>query len=1077
MGDITKNSYDEANLHTAVIAQRGRDVIDFEWNEMQDILRVQLARAMANGTQAVSGTDDLNPGTNDDGFLIVGGGSSNEVTVKAGYLFCDGIPLPKTVDSTLTGFVTPGADRIDTVYIALTELEVADPAQIPQLGETTRRRKLSYTVSISVTGDVGVPANTPTEIWEGGIHYFKIARVTRRSGDPLIQAEDVEDLRKRLPPSVIAEITRQQGGHVAALVASTIETPDGTLLDESPSLFIDVDPAGSFAGSRAFGVTFSRDVLARTPVSVIETTMVTGKTAVFLLDSLTAVSSSDFLAFSDVGQVTSPGTKYMPLTDSTIDYFRIGGSGAGSAGETMGGVTPSTSIARQLAARVGVSVGDGVNSFGDFNGSTAIRDAFKWCEAQGTGEIAIFVKPGAYTLASGDIYADGLAVSLIGTGFAEPATITTSAADSIHIDGGSIRMENLQIVRGGANQTLFAITNYPNFGFGYQKSFFRNCIFRGRVFLVSPDDETVFEHCLFDMRRDNITSLSCVRVGVVDQAAGDVETHYRGKTIFRDCRFKNNTRAALEFSRELGMVGHQILGEFVFERCRFDLSGTTAGANTATQNVGVVDFIGGNSLPMSGDFTSIKALRWLDCEVRANCLGDPEWGGAYSPVSTLIKLTGYPHGVSTGDTSPFGQLTDVWEVEIRGGRWTCPATPTTYNPFSVVFCTSTHVVIEDVYIGFDDVTTQGGPEDDVEAFFSGGTFTAARWCAFVFSTGTVTLNARGRPREGMLRMSGVRTSGGDASTSGDVLIGVSGKVDIDGFTIDGPGEAAGGGGANPTQRVKFIGGNNITGSFAGTHRVRGFTLRTPGTVFGSGEAFGIVLIEPNVFGVTFEDMVITGPVSGATLTGIVFAPRSNDDLFENLTFVRCRVHGQGRGIALSTGTVLTGVVFSNIEFVDCVLTENQGVGLDLNPPAADLVMRDLVIRGCKVNQNTGLGVRIRSPNWTAWDNVIVENNRISNNNGALDATQMHVENTAATGAPRFIVTGNRFSEGVTLRGKLKITRRSGAGSALVTNAGFNNVLDPSVYGAQTGHSLTDDDLYRFVDGDGMVLNDGNLETP
>lgn len=1039
---------------------------------MQDILRIMQMRTMVNGVQKVQGADDLNPGSNDDGFKIVGTGAA-DVTVKAGTLLCDGLPIPKAADSTLTGFVVPGADRIDTVYMAITELEVTDPAQIPQLGETTRRRKLSYALAISVTGEAGVPASTPQEIWEGGIRYFKLANIQRYAGVAGIQAADVTDLRKLLPPSIIAEITRQQNGHVAALVGSTLETPDGTLLPESASMFFDVDPADSFAGTRAFAWTWARDAAVRTPASLVETPLVTGKTAAFLLDSLTVILSEGYLSLSDASQVTSPGSKYIPLTDNVVDYLRVGGT-PGATGETIAGLTPTTSVARSLNSRAGVSVGDGVNSFGDFNGADAIRDAWLWSSSQATGPVSIFVKRGSYTLNTGDIISDTDVVIIGVDAGAESVTISVTANDALVINGATLHLENIELVRSGATTTVFSHNSEPNFGFAYQKCVVRNCIIRGRVILTSPEDEVLFERCIFDLRRDAITGVSCVRVDVTGPS-GVGETNYFGRVVFRDCRFSNNTRAVTEFSRSIGLTGHQILGDFTWERCRFDLAGTTATGSLATNNVGVVDFLGGNALPLSGNFTSIRSLRWLDCSVRANCLGDPQNGGAYSAVSTLIKLTGYPNGITNGDASPFTQLTDIWEVEIRGGRWTCPTTPTTFSPFVISLATATHVVIEDTYIGFDGATVQGGPETDVVPFFAGGASTPSRWSAFVFATGSVTLAGLGRPTDGALRMTGVRLSGGDASTVGDVLIGTAGKVDIDGLTISGPGEAAGGGGSNPAHRVKFIAGNNISGDFVGAHRVRGLTLRNPGTVFGVGDAFGVVMIEPNIAGLTIEDAVITGPGGGATLTGIVFAPRANNDRFENISFIRCRVHGHGRGVALSTGVALTGVVFENIEFIDCVITENQGIGIDLNPPAPDVLLRDLVLRGCKVNLNTGIGVRIRSENWTNFENVLIEHNRITNNNGGVAAVQMHIEDTSGAGYPRPIIMGNKFSEGSVSRGILKVTR--GGGAALITPRGFDNPLAPSVYGAQTGHSITDAQQYHFTSGDGMIHNDGALETP
>ena len=1054
MADINKDSFDEDNLHMKVILQRGRVAIDFEFNEMQDILRVMLMRAMINGTQSVSNADDLNPGTNDDGFLIVGSGASS-VTVKAGYLFCDGLPIPKSADSTLSGFTVPGVDRTDTVYLAITETEVVDPAQVPQLGETSRRRKLSYTIGISVTGEAGVPANTPQEIWEGGIRYFKLANIARYAGVASINAGDVTDLRKLLPPSVIAEITRQLNGHVAALVASTIETPDGTLRPESPAMFFDADPADSFAGTRAFAWTWARDAATRTPMSLVESPLVTGKTAMLLVDALTSICGADVLALSDVNQVTSTGTKFVPLTDEEDTFLKVGGSGAGAPGEVMGGVTPEGSIVRSLNARSGVSVGDGSTSFGDFNGSTALRDAFAWCLAQTSNQIVIYVKPGTYVIDADEIMSDGPSVTLIGTGMPGECVLQIVDPTAFYMDGVSVRVENITFTVSGLTVTALTVENYARTGIGddpgLQTTIFRNCVFNGRVTLVSPVLDTLFEDCVFDVRTETVLAVPCIRASVADQGIGPgTLVRYFGKTFFKRCLFKNYQRAVFEIFRATGLTGHQVLGEFVFDSCRFELIGTTAGASLATQNVGVIDFTTADALPLDDDFTSVEAVRWIDCTVRANCLGDIGMGGAYSAVSTLMKLTGYPHGVTTGDASPYTRLTDVWEVEVRGGRWTCPATPTTYNPFSITPPTATNVIVQDVFIGFDDQTVQGGPEDDVEVMFQGGSFTNLNWAAFVFATGSVNFNAPDRPQVPALRMRGVRVTGGDASTSGDVLIGMNGQVDIDGFNVDGPGEAAGGGGSDPQHRVKFMPGNTSPGGFTGYHRVRGMTVRLPGSINGTQ---GVFRLEPGLKRVHFEDCYIEGAVGGATSRGISFNITADNDTFEDIHFTRCRVRGMGIGVQALTALAFTGVVLNDIVFDSCVILENQGIGIDFTLNIAGAVIRDLSIKNCRIQQNTGLGFRIRSPNLDNYENVIIEGNRCSFNNGSTTATQAHIEDTGAgSGTPRFIIMNNKFSEGVLNRGNLKITR--GGAAALITPRGFNNPLAPSVYGAQTAHSIT-----------------------
>jgi hypothetical protein len=207
--DITKNSFREENLHTSVVFQRGRDIHDFELNELQDILRTQQYRALL----AESG--GLNPGSNDDGFLAVGANEINEVTIKAGSLFCDGIPIILHEDLDYTF----GPGQVITIYLTVGEAEAPDPAQVPQVGETTRRRKLVLELNW-IAGTI-LPVNSVEEIWQGGTRHFAIARVDRATGIQTVAPEDVTDLRKRLPAYVINQWMNQYATIISSIDGST----------------------------------------------------------------------------------------------------------------------------------------------------------------------------------------------------------------------------------------------------------------------------------------------------------------------------------------------------------------------------------------------------------------------------------------------------------------------------------------------------------------------------------------------------------------------------------------------------------------------------------------------------------------------------------------------------------------------------------------------------------------------------------------------------------------------------------------------------------------------------------------
>lgn len=203
MGNVTKDSYQESNLHTKVVFQRGKDVVDFELNEFQDILRVQQYRAL------VAESGGLNPGSNDDGYLVVGTGAVNAVTLRAGTLFCDGIPIVLTEDIVYNELATNGGGSpvSNTIYLQVSEQEIPDPAMVPQLGETSKRRKLFVEVA-HVVGTT-LPVDEPPVIWQGGTRYFPLARITRNPGIAAIAPADVSDLRKRLPAFTVKRLVDQ----------------------------------------------------------------------------------------------------------------------------------------------------------------------------------------------------------------------------------------------------------------------------------------------------------------------------------------------------------------------------------------------------------------------------------------------------------------------------------------------------------------------------------------------------------------------------------------------------------------------------------------------------------------------------------------------------------------------------------------------------------------------------------------------------------------------------------------------------------------------------------------------------
>lgn len=193
MADILKSSFSAAANFGKVVFQRRRDVLDFELNELQDNIRYLLLQAsrIASSRSGVA--------TERKGFTISADGSSNQVTLNSGYALAQGIPIKCESDTTLTSFTTnvSGSTKTDAVYVTVQEVEIDDPNQVPQLGDTTRRMQIQWTVSVKKDWDAStnpIPSSTTASVVEGGIFHGIIALITRPNGQAAINPADVRSL-------------------------------------------------------------------------------------------------------------------------------------------------------------------------------------------------------------------------------------------------------------------------------------------------------------------------------------------------------------------------------------------------------------------------------------------------------------------------------------------------------------------------------------------------------------------------------------------------------------------------------------------------------------------------------------------------------------------------------------------------------------------------------------------------------------------------------------------------------------------------------------------------------------------
>ncbi len=841
MADFIKNSYVESSLHTKVIFQRNRDVIDFELNEFQDILRVFLFRSMFAGAQQSSGSDDLNPGSNDDGWKIVGTGASNQVTVTAGTIFCDGVPINKAANATLTGFTTYGGvgSRTDVVYMVVTETEIADPAQMPALGETSLRQKLGVTLAISTTGLAGVPANTSAEIWEGGTHYFPIASITRATGVATIADASITDLRKILAPTIQSQITRQADGAVEALVASIIETPDGGLLPISPSISIDVDPYGDSAGSnRSTFFTFGRDDVPYTPFRItMPASPPTGLLGMVELGHASwAFGSTTSLKFIDANVITGAMQNYVAFSSSTSTNgdkgLRILESGLVDL--TRAGV--DYSILQAINGRFTATIGNGTTSFGDYNGANAIAAALVDAALLTATSVRLQVKAGTYLVTTQivpgacELYLEGIDASAVVLENRVAGALPMIAVEEgyiLHIE--NITLREYAVLGNNAGILVEGGLKARNCEFDNQSVELRNSS-------ILDGETTSRTLPVVEMTRCGMdASAAAAPAACVVFSGNDGLTHMG--FVFDGCTIKGGVAKPAIRIRPHTTTGDQTkLSNILFDNCIIITSTSpyTSGAYAAT-NCGVLE-VDPNSTFTDPDTSALDPGMWITDLTFRNC----EVSGTAVPSGDNTGMLLYCVPDRTGGYGVYME-----NITIEGGRWLMGGSvhsgvvPFYVGGYDLNLATAldspvVNFTMRDVEFGF--ASTGSLQYIQGERALVGGMLTLpatdGEWAAFTINARNVTI----KNCTGSLFYT--------AGKSADLFVRNAVTLDVDGLTCTRWQANGGAAGQLPRYRFAFT----LTDATAGPRRIRNLNmwngLGTNGAYINATAEEGILSVDP-----------------------------------------------------------------------------------------------------------------------------------------------------------------------------------------------------------------------------------------
>jgi len=945
--------------------QRGKDVCDFELNEFQDILRVLAIRAIYLGVQkTIAASGDLTPGSCDDGFKVAAAGAG-VVALGVGSLLADGHTLRQAdaaATYTPTAWSGAGTD-IQTIYIGVQEIEVADPAQLPQLGETTRRKKLQWTIGDAVA-PAAVPADSVEELWEGGTRYFPIARIARSAAN--IAPGDITDLRKLLPASLMAMITRQADFKVAAVVGTIFETPDGVLLPKSKTVTIDVDPDGSLGPDGVFQVQFNRDDGGNYCLS-------------FRVSHLGASTRwenpSRRIEFRDPNVENSEwasGHSTIPLTDANdgAEYLRIGEKGVNG---TAHGVP---SLVKCVNARHEIVVGNGGTNFGDFNGAQGVTDALTWWASQMIeAACTIRVKPGTYVVNAETLTGPGGHLVLQGTN-------TTECILRASVGSGPMLKQD----RGGS-LTLRSLTFLQD---------------SGDAVAVETEGSLLVEDCVFDGTSihyliktagdDVARPVVCHRASFLHLAQSAFSLRVSrddedvGGFVFEDCHVAMGDAefTPIEIVESGSLVNPSTVRGIVFKRSTFLLGSTTNSAGDPSNNVGVLSLI-----PFAGHAGKLRVedIAFEDCYVKAN---------AVSGVGTLLHL---PQD-ATGD------YVDLGTFAIKGGQWKIEDS-SELTPFllGLPFATSAprvgQIVFEDARLGYTGSESVDYGENPA---VTGGSNIGA---LFILSTPHLILRSVEFP---------VSVVNG---RSGELLC-VAETFDVYGVRAANWVHTAVV--ATPKYRVMFQSALWATAR-TGSGSVRNVHIKKTAGVGGVACSLGIFLLRPHGK-LTLEDCSAQGFTTETTHHGFSILDTNADSptfLSDGLTMTRCEASNLGGdGFHFyDDGAAAGTMALDHLTLTECRFRENLGAGISIVGDHAGTHPKKIgsvLLRGNVCEDNGGVGILYRPATWaSAADHGPTLLGNTCTGNDSISAYQVHLEREGGGDAYSGSVYGNNFGETGLLR--------------------------------------------------------------
>lgn len=891
---------------------------------------------------------------------------------------------------------------------------------------------------------------------------------------------------------------------IQTVVASRVETPgtQGNTLSKSASFTIDIDPDSSQA-PRDFDVEFggSRFFRLRTggaEPAGFEGNIDLGNTGI----DVALGTTLNTLTFYDVNVLAAGGPdNFVPFSSPTNQTVRIG--------EIQ---TPGTPLLDTVNARFTVTCGDGLISFGDFNGVNAIQQAVSSIIAGGgPSSFTIQVKSGTYTVDAGTANITGTidpsdSGSVVSSTFIFEGTgpdveiLTTSGARTFEVGNNAFILRNVRINTTAVPWSTAIAT------LSGASLILDTVIFDGSGIRVLDGQNVLATNCIWNLA-DATANIPCIELQF-----GDGFTTGHERFVFKNCRFISGDNQPVLIVRASGSaVPITTVDNILFDTCQIFLGSTTVDANgNLAGNCGVIDIDpnGANAFDTTTPTgVIVEHIEWRRCNVDAN--------SSVGPNNILIHLLPSANGANDNPGGTFGPFvigTDpairINNVTIDGGDWLYPSVDTIINPFTIGgvgqnnfgsanFGNQGTLAIRNCKIGCNTTaaaSTQGTATEDTGSWFT-TQGTARDGAQAANGWGMIAVSANSLEIENLKI-----ANPSQLSDSGELFVKAATNVKIDNVRMSN--YRLGGSGTAPGSRARFRFGEGVASLAPQNVVVRklicqGIPASAGDWTFGPGAS--IVVYEASNAMCTFEDCEISGfrapgpapsaangfattdaGIGGLYGTGGGLIAGESQANTTNLHLNRFKIRDVTNGI-LNFATIAFGGSLGKIEIRECEISDCLCCGLSFN---TELPFQLLNMTGNNISLNdtasSGFpGVSITCDDWDLSTVMFMNNKVFDNNTGATTIQVQFINEFAGTGQPiNGICMGNscRSSSVSNITGRIRAEFRGTGATALPSPSGYTSaVTSVHLRGIHTSHD-TSVNSWLFTNSSSMAENDAILDS-